>query len=257
MQGIVRRPLLRAASMFGLAKPKNRIFLLSHMRGNTSLLSHILGSNDGIEGYYELHQSYCDGSALIDAQKKYYSHHFPKLTATLFFDKILHNHLELNPKLVKSEDKLIFMVREPQATISSMIRNFSNRPNSRWSTQEECEEYYMERLQWLASFAESLNQPFISLSAESLVKTPDPTLTYLSHFLQLKTPLDRHYHVFPNTGKRGFGDSSMNISRGQILTPSGNSSEVVLSSAVETTYESVMNSLAEGSVKEAGALYEG
>ena len=38
------------------------IFLLSHMRANTSLISHILGSHPQISGYYEMH--------LVIAQKR-------------------------------------------------------------------------------------------------------------------------------------------------------------------------------------------
>jgi hypothetical protein len=41
-----------------------RIFLLSHMRAYTSLAGHILGSHPQINGYYEMHISYEDASAL-------------------------------------------------------------------------------------------------------------------------------------------------------------------------------------------------
>jgi len=41
-----------------------RIFLLSYMRAFTSLAGHILGSHPRINGYYEMHISYEDASAL-------------------------------------------------------------------------------------------------------------------------------------------------------------------------------------------------
>jgi len=44
--------------------PYARIFLLSHMRAFTSLAGHILGSHPQINGYYEMHLSYEDASAL-------------------------------------------------------------------------------------------------------------------------------------------------------------------------------------------------
>ncbi len=34
------------------------IFLLSHMRANTSLFGHLMGSHPEVEGYYEMHIGY-------------------------------------------------------------------------------------------------------------------------------------------------------------------------------------------------------
>jgi hypothetical protein len=50
--------------LYPLFDPYARIFLLSHMRAFTSLAGHILGSHPQINGYYEMHISYEDASAL-------------------------------------------------------------------------------------------------------------------------------------------------------------------------------------------------
>lgn len=41
-----------------------RIFLLSHMRAYTSLAGHNLGSHPSINGYYKMHISHEEASAL-------------------------------------------------------------------------------------------------------------------------------------------------------------------------------------------------
>ena len=64
----------------------SRIFLLSHMRAFTSLLGHILGSNPEINGYYEMHLSYEDASALESQLAEYTKHDPLKRNSGYLFD---------------------------------------------------------------------------------------------------------------------------------------------------------------------------
>jgi hypothetical protein len=61
-----------------LANPSNYIsnnryiFILSHMRSRSSLLSHILGSNREINGHSELHQNYTGRKSLLEMKLNIY-----------------------------------------------------------------------------------------------------------------------------------------------------------------------------------------
>ena len=64
----------------------SRIFLLSHMRAFTSLAGHILGSHPAINGYFEMHISYDDASALDKQLDVFQQHETLKETRWLTAD---------------------------------------------------------------------------------------------------------------------------------------------------------------------------
>jgi len=80
-----------------LPDPYARIFLLSHMRAFTSLAGHILGSHPQINGYYEMHLSYEDASALDQQLDVYRASDALKPNSRYLFDKLLHNDYVLQP----------------------------------------------------------------------------------------------------------------------------------------------------------------
>lgn len=214
MLGKIKRKICRWSGRF---RTRKRIFLLSHMRANTSLFGHILGSNPHIEGYYELHESYLLPADRPKTQKKYYRAHCPKSGARYLFDKLLHHHHELAQDVMGAEDKLIMMIREPEPTVKSIVKIFADKPNSQWADQESAERYYVDRLRELARLSEKFRGRYFVLKSEDLINDTDRTLRALSGFLTLETPLSEHYETFAKTGRRGFGDSSSNITSGKIV----------------------------------------
>ncbi len=230
----------------GRFRRRNWVFLLSHMRANTSLFGHILGSNPCIEGYYELHESYQLPSDLAHAKKKYYRSHCPKTGATYLFDKLLHNHHTLNASLVGEEDKLIIMIREPEATIRSILKIFADKPDSQWADRESAERYYVERLQELSHLSHIFKGRYVFLKSEALILDTAHTLQALSHFLELPVLLSDRYETFSKTGQRGFGDSSSHITSGKIVKEKdADAPPVEVASRCHDTYRATLETLTE------------
>jgi hypothetical protein len=107
---------------------KQHIFLLSHMRANTSLISHILGFHPQINGYYEMHQSYLADNDLNQQQQLYASNHDIKKQSSYLFDKIIHNkyHLLLENLSVK-EIKILVSIRSAKLSIKSIVNLFQQK----------------------------------------------------------------------------------------------------------------------------------
>jgi len=199
--------------------PINRVFLLSHMRANTSLLGHVLGSNKEIDGYYELHIGYNNKRSFLRQKLRYYQSHSKKCGSKYIFDKVLHNHHVVNCGLI-SHCKNIIMVRNPEATISSLMKLYSGRSEkSELATLEGAQKYYLERLTTLNQYASSLKGNFYFLLAEDLIHDSEAVLCGLSEWLNLSEGLRGEYSLQPKTGAKGAGDSSKNMSEGRIITP--------------------------------------
>ncbi len=201
-----------------LAGDKKYIFLLSHMRSYSSLLSHILGSHGNIAGYSEMHLSYKKRSDLLTLRYRVYISNNREPIKDYIFDKILHNHSISNNILNDRNTKALFMLREPEATLKSILKMSKNLNNpNRISDINKIGKYYLRRLEQLEELAKRTNGTAIYLDAEKIVNDTDFALGYLTDWLQLKTTLSSEYKIFSKTGKPGFGDPSDNIKQGKII----------------------------------------
>ena len=196
----------------------SRIFLLSHMRAFTSLTGHILGSNPEINGYYEMHLSYEDASALERQLHTYREHDPLKEHSRFLFDKLLHNDCRLIPgRLGTVPLNLMVSLREPAPTISSIVNLFARKPtDASYASPESAARYYIERLQGLAGFCRTANHVYRYFDAELIVEQPEKLLAKLTEWLDLREPLSERYHIFSQTGQARKGDSSPFIHRGRI-----------------------------------------
>lgn len=225
-------------------RPRKRIYLLSHMRANTSLLGHILGSHPHIEGYYELQRSYLKNIDLLLNKRSYYYHNPAKKGARFIFDKLLHNHRELSGSMVSSNDRVIFMIREPAPTIASIVSLFRDRPGREWASIEGAEKYYNNRLSHLRKLSFDLKGQYIFLKAEDLVEEPDLILEKLTSYLGLRKPLSKNYEIFSKTGHRGAGDSSERIKAGTVLAkPKDQQDAIKISEGTLSHYQDVLRIL--------------
>ncbi len=202
------------------ARKTNYIFLFSHMRGYTSLLSHILGSNPEIKGYSEMHQSYRSTFGLLRLR------YFSKLTTNslevprFLYDKLLHNKYQVSKKILNQRNVYpIIMIREPESTIKSIINmgekmtkvvGWYRKPN-------EVVKYYEKRLLRLQTIAKRANGEALFIEGHQLIDFPKETLTTVSNYLQLNEPLSESYDTFSLTGSIGAGDPSDNIKTGKIV----------------------------------------
>jgi len=195
------------------------IFLMSHMRANTSLFAHILGSHPAIEGYYEMHIGYYSWKSLWRQKLLHFAKHEAKPHSHTFFDKLLHNYCIVAPELLsRPSTKVIMMLRAPERTIKSIISMYRKiDPGHVHADPVQATRYYVDRLAALRRIAQSLPARFYYLDAEALVDSPDSTLAELSSWLNLTPPLSSEYQLFANTGKGNFGDNSETIRSGKIV----------------------------------------
>lgn len=196
----------------------SRIFLLSHMRAFTSLAGHILGSNPAINGYFEMHLSYEDASALDDQLAEFKRHELLKDGSRYLFDKLLHNDYRLLPeRLGPARLKILVAIRPPEPTLKSIVDLFARKQgNDAYASPEAATRYYKERLEWLADFCRARVGSYFYFDAGLFRARPQALLSTLSDWLELEEPLRERYRVFSQTGKARRGDSSEFIHRGAI-----------------------------------------
>jgi hypothetical protein len=195
-----------------------RIFLLSHMRALTSLAGHILGSHPEINGYYEMHISYEDASALDKQLEVFQESDVLKKNSRYLFDKLLHNDYVLKPgQLGPANIKILISLLEPERTIKSIVNLFSRKEiEDLYASPVAAANYYIDRVQALADFSRTANHPYYYFDAELLQRAPERLLPKLSNWLELDLPLSERYQIFSHTGKARKGDSSGRIHSGKI-----------------------------------------
>jgi hypothetical protein len=196
----------------------SRIYLLSHMRAFTSLAGHILGSHPEINGYFEMHISYDEASALDKQLKVFRQYETPKKNSRYLFDKLLHNDYRLNPGLFDPAGlKLLVALLEPDKAVRSIVFLFQQKgAQALYASPLEAADYYIERIRALADFCRTIDQPYYYYDAELFQEAPDTLLGKLTDWLELDSPLTGRYQVFSQTGKERKGDSSRFIYSGKI-----------------------------------------
>jgi hypothetical protein len=196
----------------------SRIFLLSHMRAFTSLAGHILGSHPQINGYYEMHISYEDASALGRQLELFLQGDELKAGSRYLFDKLLHNDYALRPeRLDLPEVKILISLLEPEHAVKSIVSLFARKEvDDLYASPIEAANYYTARIQALADFSRAANRPYYYFDAGLFQRAPEQLLPSLSDWLELDLPLSERYQVFSQTGKPRRGDSSARILSGSI-----------------------------------------
>lgn len=201
----------------GLFRPTKALFLMSHMRSRSSMLSHVLGSHERIAGYYEMSRSYRDVADLNRMKMAHLVEGRDKPRAAYYQDKVLHNRFSVGDDVAaSSKARFLFLVREPAASISSLLELGKRRPVPECQSAEAAITYYVERLHDLEMLAQRLHEPFLFIESDQLIEHADRELDRLTQWLQLDTPLRAEYERFSKTGVGSFGDTSESIHRGII-----------------------------------------
>lgn len=199
-----------------------RIWLLSHMRANTSLLAHVLGDHPQIDGYYELHIGYHSWRSLWRQKQRYFKEHTPKPGARYLFDKVLHSGHGVAPALLRGH-KVLFALRPPQDTLPSVVKLYHDRTEGEpLATLDGAAAYYSERVEHLAALASQMDSEFCYLDANALRRQPGTTLAQLTDYLELREPLRREYTLRSKTGEARAGDSSARLRSGRIREETDN-----------------------------------
>ncbi len=196
----------------GYLNHQGAIFLISHMRGYTTLLSHLIGSHPEVAGYAEMHQSYHNALDLIGLAEKVEAAGAGAPQGRRLFDKILHTYKIRDAVLKRRDLSLLITVRHPWPTIASILKG----RHGGLSSERDAGWYYLERLAQLRTIIERRAGRVLFIEAESLIEAPATTLQGISGYLGLKSGLASTYRSFPLTGKKRSGDSSSWIHSGKI-----------------------------------------
>lgn len=191
------------------------VFVLAHMRSGSTLLSHILMSNHDILGFGERNAYYHTKEDLEILRLKTYCYHKIFLKSQRYFlDQINHNKFIGNADFLNNPSiRKIFLIREPVASISSMVNVLGKYYGT---TLDQAVNYYVDRLSGICEYANALTDKkyAIFITYHDLIYNTQSTLLNLQDFLGLATELSENYEKFDFTGKRG--DPGPNIHLGRV-----------------------------------------
>jgi hypothetical protein len=196
------------------------LFVVSHMRSYSSVLCHILGSHEEINGYAETHQSYHSVADLDQLVNKVGEMTGAPARGRYVLDKILARRLELAPSiLARSDIKLLFLLRRAPETLRSLLRMAKAVGHTgRYNEPDSVAQYYASRLEQIEDYARSFGTGAVFLESERLLDATAIVLERVARWLELAKPLATNYRTFRLTGVRGFGDPSPTIMAGRLIT---------------------------------------
>lgn len=211
------------------------IFVLGHIRSNSSLLCHILGSHDEISGYFEAQQSYYGWLDLYALRKKVFTAYDSKTLRRYVLDKVLHGYHYISHNILsRANVKVIYILRRDYIrTIKSIVKM----ERSMWNGKDEAG--------WAALFSYRLGLSGMQrcllhtkansffLESEQILECQDRLLHRLSEWLGLKSTLSKEYEIFAHTGEKGFGDPTASIFQGKVAKGLNDYSDVRLDKKVE------------------------
>lgn len=168
------------------------IFLLAHARAGSNLMGHILMSHPQVVGMGERRGVYKTQTDMYRLAAQSHFHQRQMIPRPFVVDQITDG--EWTPELallVRSDVRLIFLIRQPVGAISSLMQ-FPK------TTLETARRYYIRRLDELCSIAEVVAAPDSAyfLTYERLTSSPNRVLDSLTGFLGLSEPLSPEYRDF-------------------------------------------------------------
>ena len=211
LAGIV---LLNARERLAVER-QQALLVMAHMRSGSTLLHHLLISHPQIIGRGERNEVFANSRDLDRLKLDVHLHQGRLFRVHRFVaDQINHDRFLTSEALLNHPHvRPIFLIREPQASIASMVRVLGRHYGT---TVEQATEYYADRLKTLTRYAGQIADPSQAffLTYGDLVLNTEATLRELQSFLGLSTPLTEEYQVFDFTGSRG--DPSPQIRSGRI-----------------------------------------
>jgi len=213
-EAIVRcyRPIHRKR---GFLRDRQIVFILSHMRAGSSVLTRVLSSHPEVCGVGELHRVYRTELDLDDLTIWLAWYAGSKLRQSRFvLDKLLHNRLLPDPALLtRANIKCIFLLREPESSIKSMVTRLSRRDV--FGNPERAVEYYTARLARLADMVKYVEpENAVMLDYSALTHETESSLRLLREFLGLQLDLSPEYEVDEALGRWERSDGSEHILKG-------------------------------------------
>jgi hypothetical protein len=209
---------------------KQYLLLLSHPRGYTSLIAHVLGSHPEVVGSCESYNPLPNGWHLLRLRYLTYWLNANKCPKRYVFDKILTSNIPVaNQVLARRDVTVFFSVRRPEETIASQIR-MGHEPRFKgqvyqedgwegWERHQDASyavDFYIKRLRRLEEHCLALRErSCYYFDADDLIARTSDLLRSFERELALKEPLREEYQTFRHTGVAS-GDCSQEIRSGAI-----------------------------------------
>lgn len=194
------------------------VLIVAPMRSGSTLVQHLLAQADGYVTAGETHVTYRSPADLKLLMRRVYRFHGTLGAGTrCVVDKCVTEELLPDPELGSyPRTRLIFLLREPAATVASLAARTKWRHGG---SPESAAAYYVQHLARMVDLARHVPGPgrAFFLTYEDLVDRTPATLAALTTFLGLRAPLREHYATQEWTGVLARGDLSENIKRGEIV----------------------------------------
>lgn len=227
------------------------LVILSHMRAGSSLLVHLLNTHPKICGYGETHSSYESENSLLKLVGNI-KYHLKQsgLDEDVFVDKLLHDGHVISKEVAALPNvKFLFLVREPQAAVASMLKLWPHKRTEagRVKAIEYYSNYYISRLNGLEFQAAQIadKHRMLFLTHDDMVNRTDATFTAFQELLQVDASFSEQYEITPVTGKVGVGDPSVTIATGQIVRSSKLAAEIALKPGCLEAFDDCTRSLSD------------
>jgi hypothetical protein len=209
-----------ALARAGVPRPQV-LLVLGHMRSGSTLLLHVLLDHPQIEGLGErnaVYQSSDDLARLVVETRV--RRRAPFVPLRYVVDQVNHTRLTPSPRLLGDPRvHVLFLVREPAATLASLIA-LTRTYYQPWSVLQAAD-YYIERLDALTAYARdyvaSGRAGFVTY--EGLTRMPEPTLAGLQGLLGTTPAFRDTYRLHGFTGKRGDPGAAIRTGRIQDRDP--------------------------------------
>lgn len=201
------------------SKPVKYLWLFSHMRSRSTLLSHILGSHAEIAGYRERHASYQTKLDLMRLRYRSWCE-LQWRSPSYLLDKLLHNDQAINFSIFDTgQFRSIIFVRSPEPTIKSIVAMGRKKGRSDYGDINWATEYYIQRVRRLIELSQLMPSECVYCfdSDDFVSSAKEQILGNISDFLSLSDPLTEHYQMFETTGVSAHGDPSKYIKSGKVL----------------------------------------
>jgi len=198
-----------------LVKPVRYLFIISHMRSRSTLLSHVLGSHPEISGYVETHIRYRGALDFLRLRRRVSVATGRKVLTRYVMDKLVASDCIDSALIDKMGISPIFLVRKPEDSIRSTCTMMQPRNPQKYL--DKSFKYYVQRVRWLEHCCATLSTKGIFIESASLISRTAEVFQLIQEQLKLSVPLTESYQVFRETGQAVMGDPSKMIKEGQII----------------------------------------
>lgn len=206
-----------ARHALNVLRPREPVFLVSHMRSYSSLLCHLLNSNPQIDGYGELGIDYRSLLDLIAMRNKIVGTIGRPLSGRYTLDKLLHPRLDIADQVLRAPTTHVMIgIRNPEASVRSIITMGRRRRRPDWKRRpREAARYYIDRSRAFRALVKRRADVLV-FPADAVIDDTERFLSGMTDWLGLKTPLQPNYELGAMTGRSRFGDNTAQIRTGVI-----------------------------------------